>query len=161
MFAAAIIAFISGISATYFSVFRISYALAEQKIMPKIYHKRFWEHGTYGNALSVAVLTLATIYFDFNSIVNLASGAYLVSYLAVFAASWVLRRETGASPVLILLGSALMVFILVMFLANIYCPSCSSRSESSSHSSSYSPNAAEIHASSFWLRIISSEVSGV
>lgn len=120
MFAAAIIAFISGISATYFSVFRISYALAEQKIMPKIYHKRFWEHGTYGNALSVAVLTLATIYFDFNSIVNLASGAYLVSYLAVFAASWVLRRETGASPVLILLGSALMVFILVMFLANIY-----------------------------------------
>ena len=116
MFAAAIIAFISGISATYFSVFRISYALAEQKI----YHKRFWEHGTYGNALSVAVLTLATIYFDFNSIVNLASGAYLVSYLAVFAASWVLRRETGASPVLILLGSALMVFILVMFLANIY-----------------------------------------
>ena len=120
MFAAAIIAFISGTSATYFSVFRVSYALAEQKIMPKIYHKRFWEHGTYGNALSVAVLTLATIYFDFNSIVNLASGAYLVSYLAVFAASWVLRRETGASPVLILLGSALMVFILVMFLANIY-----------------------------------------
>lgn len=120
MYVAAIVAFISGISATYFSVFRISYALSEQKVLPQIYHHKFWERGTYGNLLSVTLLTLATIYFDFNSIVNLASGAYLLSYLAVFTASWVLRKETKASPFLIILGFALMLFIFIIFIVSIY-----------------------------------------
>lgn len=115
----AIIAFISGIGATFFSTFRIAYSLAEQKVLPKIYHDVFWERGTIGNFLSVTLVLLSTIWFDFNSIVNVSSGAYLVSYLAVFAANWKLRRETKSLSLLILPGSALMLFILVMFLRNL------------------------------------------
>ena len=42
MYITAVIAFISGIGATYFSIFRISYALAQQHILPEFYHRRFW-----------------------------------------------------------------------------------------------------------------------
>lgn len=115
MYLAAIIAFISGISATYFSVFRISYALSQQDVLPKFYHKKFWQRGTYGNLLSITILTLATIAFDFNAIVNVASAAYLVSYLAVFAANWKLRKETNSSAFLIILGTILMLVMLVAF----------------------------------------------
>lgn len=115
----AIIAFISGIGATYFSTFRIAYSLSGQKILPQIYHHVFWERGTIGNFLSVTLVLLSTICFDFNSIVNVSSGAYLVSYLAVFAANWKLRRETKSSALLIFLGTALMLFILIMFIYNL------------------------------------------
>lgn len=120
MFFAAIVAFISGISATYFSVFRITYALSQQKILPPFYHKKFWQRGTYGNLLSITLLTIATIIFDFNAIVNLASAAYLVSYLAVFAANWRLRKETKSSSLLIILGMILMMIMLIAFLISIY-----------------------------------------
>lgn len=119
MYAAAVIAFISGIGATYFSIFRISYALSQEHILPKFYHKRFWERGTYGNLLTVALMLAATVLFDFNAIVNLSSAAYLVSYLAVFTASWILRRETKASPFLILVGIGLMLFIFIAFVVSL------------------------------------------
>lgn len=122
MYLAAVIAFISGISATFFSIFRITRSLAEQKIFPHFYAKKFWHHGTSGNVLTSSLILLATIYFDFNSIVNLASGAYLISYLAIFAANWKLRRETHSSPWLILMGSGLMLFILIAFLISIFMP---------------------------------------
>lgn len=116
---AAFIAFISGISATFFSIFRISQSLGEQGILPKFYYERFWGKASYGNVLSTFLILLATIYFDFTSIVNLASAAYLVSYLAIFVANWVLRKETKSSPFMILFGTLLMLVILIAFLISI------------------------------------------
>lgn len=57
--------------------------------------------------------------YGFSSIVNLSSGAYLVSYLGIFAANWHLRRETGSSKILILAGFGLMLFILTAFIVSI------------------------------------------
>lgn len=119
MYLTAVIAFISGISATFFSMFRITRSMAQQKILPHFYMRKFWLHGTYGNMFTSLLIIIATIYFDFNSIVNLASGAYLVSYLAIFAANWKLRRETVSSPAMILSGIGLMLFILVAFVISI------------------------------------------
>lgn len=119
LYTAAVVAFISGISATYFSIFRISYALSQDHILPKFYSQRFWRRGTYGNILTVSLTALATVLFNFNAIVNLASAAYLVCYLAVFAANWKLRRETRSSAVLILAGMGLMIFIFTAFIVSI------------------------------------------
>lgn len=119
MYFAALLAFISGISATYFSIFRISQSLGEFKILPEFYHQKFWRRGTKGNLLSTVLLAIATVYFDFSSIVNFSSGAYLVSYLGVFSANWILRKETNSSAWVIGTGIALMVFILVTFLISI------------------------------------------
>lgn len=111
MYITAVIAFISGIGATYFSIFRISYALSQQHILPEFYHRRFWQRGTWGNLLTVLLMLAATLWFDFNQIVNLSSAAYLISYLAVFSANWILRRETKSSPTMIVIGIGLMLFI--------------------------------------------------
>lgn len=119
IYVAAVMAFVSGINATFFSIFRISRSLAEQGVLPKIYEKKFWKRGTYGNILTSAIVLLAAIFMDFSSIVNLSSGAYLVSYLGIFAANWHLRRETGSSKILILVGFGLMLFILTAFIVSI------------------------------------------
>ncbi|MFR1033661.1 MAG: amino acid permease [Alphaproteobacteria bacterium] len=119
MYITAVIAFISGIGATYFSIFRISYALAQQHILPEFYHRRFWQRGTWGNLLTVLLMLAATLWFDFNQIVNLSSAAYLISYLAVFSANWILRRETKSSPTMIVIGIGLMLFIFLAFMASL------------------------------------------
>lgn len=80
MYITAVIAFISGIGATYFSIFRISYALSQQHILPEFYHRRFWQRGTWGNLLTVLLMLAATLWFDFNQIVNLSSAACLSDF---------------------------------------------------------------------------------
>lgn len=116
LYLAAVIAFVSGIGATFFSTFRISQSLARQGILPRFYAIKFWRHGSWGNLLSVILIILATILFDFNAIVNLSSGAFLISYLAIFIANWVLRKETKPSAILTLGGFVLLSGVFVGFI---------------------------------------------
>lgn len=120
IYAAAVMAFITGISASFFSVFRVTKSLAQQKILPDFYKKTLWKSGTYGNALSLTLLTLFTIFFGFNDIVNLSSMAYLICYLGVFASAWILRRQTGARKIPLLVGFTAMAAILVGFVYSVY-----------------------------------------
>lgn len=115
----AVMAFVSGINATFFSIFRISHSLSAQGVLPPLYRKQFWRRGTYGNLLTSILILLAAVFMDFTSIVNLSSGAYLLSYLGIFAANWHLRKETKSSPVMIIVGFGLMLFILAAFIASI------------------------------------------
>lgn len=120
LYLAAVLAFISGINATFFSMFRISQTLGQYKVLPHIYIKPFWKNGTYGNALTTILIILSIIFMDFSSIVNLSSAAYLMSYIGIFAANWKLRKETDSSENLILFGSALMTIILVGFIVSLF-----------------------------------------
>lgn len=114
------IAYATGINATYFSIFRISRALSEDKELPAFYHETLWRFGTKGNLLTTLLIVGATLLFDFNAIVNLSSGAFLVCYLAVFCAAWRLKKEIRASSFIIGTGFCLMLFIFGAFLYNIF-----------------------------------------
>ncbi len=81
--------------------------------------KKFWRQGSLGAALNTLLIVLVTIFFDFSSIVNLSSAAYLVSYLGIFIANWKLRKETKSNPAVIIVGTLLMVFILAAFIISI------------------------------------------
>lgn len=120
LYAAAVMAFITGISASFFSVFRLTKTLAEEGSLPKIYKTKFWGIGTYGNVLTVILLTFVTVLFGFDDIVNLSSVAYLVSYMGVFAASWILRRKTHAQLLPIGLGFTAMGILLIGFIWSVY-----------------------------------------
>lgn len=120
LYAAAVMAFITGISASFFSVFRLTKTLAEEGSLPKIYKTKFWGIGTYGNVLTVILLTLVTVLFGFNDIVNLSSVAYLISYMGVFAASWILRQKTHAQILPIGLGFTAMGILLIGFIWSVY-----------------------------------------
>ncbi len=114
------IAYATGVNATYFSIFRISRALSEDRELPAFYREKFWRFGTKGNLFTTILIIAATLLFDFNAIVNLSSGAFLVCYLAVFAAAWNLREEIKASPVVIGTGFLIMLFIFAAFIYNIF-----------------------------------------
>ncbi len=120
LYLAAVLAFISGINATFFSMFRISQALGKFKVLPKIYITPFFKNGSIGNALTTVLIILAVIFMDFSAIVNLSSAAFLASYIGIFAANWKLRKETGSSPAVILLGSGLMLIILIGFIVSLF-----------------------------------------
>lgn len=119
LYLAAVLAFISGINATFFSMYRISQTLGKYKVLPHIYIKPLWRNGTVGNALTTLLIIFSIIFMDFSSIVNLSSGAYLMSYIGIFAANWKLRKETNSSPDVILFGSALMTIILIGFIVSL------------------------------------------
>lgn len=119
LYLAAVLAFVSGINATFFSMYRISQSLGKFKVLPKIYVMPFWKNGTIGNALTTSLIVLSIIFLDFSSIVNLSSAAFLMSYIGIFAANWKLRRETDSSAVIILLGSLIMGIILIGFMASL------------------------------------------
>lgn len=113
------LAYATGINATYFSIFRITRQLSKNGELPAFYHETFWRFGTKGNLLTTILIMMATVMFDFSSIVNLSSGAFLVCYLSVFAAAWRLRRKISASVLLVGTGFLLMLFIFCAFLYNI------------------------------------------
>ena len=119
LYLAAGLAFISGINATFFSMFRISQALGHFNVLPKLYTITLTKNGTWGNAFTTLLIILSIIFLDFSSIVNLSSAAFLLSYLGIFAANWRLRKETESSANVILFGSALMSIILVGFIISI------------------------------------------
>ena len=119
LYLAAGLAFISGINATFFSMFRISQALGKFNVLPQIYTIPLTKNATYGNAFTSFLIILSVIFMDFSSIVNLSSAAFLLSYLGIFAANWKLRKETKSSPDIILFGSALMSVILVGFIVSL------------------------------------------
>lgn len=119
LYLAAVLAFISGINATFFSMYRISQALGKFGVLPSIYIKPFFKNGSIGNALTTILIILAVIFMDFSAIVNLSSAAFLTSYIGIFAANWKLRQETNSSAIIILLGAGLMLVILLGFLASL------------------------------------------
>lgn len=119
LYLAAVLAFISGINATFFSMYRISQSLGKFKVLPKIYVQSFWKNGTIGNAFTTMLIVLSIIFLDFSSIVNLSSAAFLLSYIGIFAANWKLKRETNSSPAIVIAGCALMGIILIGFIASL------------------------------------------
>ncbi len=120
LYLAAVLAFISGINATFFSIFRISQALGKFKILPAIYTRTLWHNGTIGNAFTTFLIVLSVIFLDFSSIVNLSSSAFLLSYMGIFMANWKLRRETDSSAAAIIIGLMLMLMILAGFVISLF-----------------------------------------
>jgi amino acid transporter len=120
LYLAAVLAFISGINATFFSMFRISQALGKFKILPAIYTRVFWHNGTIGNAFTTCLIVLSVIFLDFSSIVNLSSGAFLLSYTGIFLANWKLKTETDSSAAAIIIGLMLMLMIFIGFIISLF-----------------------------------------
>lgn len=116
---AALIAFISGINAMFFSSYKITTALSTQKVLPHFFNYKISHDGTIGALICSALILGAITSFNFRMVVNLSSGAFLLSYLAVLWVNWKLRQETNSSPTAIIFGLILMVFILVSFLISL------------------------------------------
>lgn len=117
--AAALIAFVSGINAMFFSSYKIITSLSLQKVLPMFFNHKITKDGTVGGVVASLLILVAIMTFNFKAVVNIASGAFLISYLAIFVVNFKLRRETNSSAFIISIGFLLMLFILISFLISI------------------------------------------
>lgn len=116
---AALIAFISGINAMFFSSYKIITSLGTQEVLPKFFNFKISRNGNIGAVLCSLLILLAIMTFNFHDVVNLSSGAFLVSYLAVLLANWKLRHESQSSAIIIVAAILLMLLIFISFSISI------------------------------------------
>lgn len=117
---AALVATASAINATMFSMLDISKGLARDGQLGAIFKRPFWGSGTEGFFYLLLGILVLTNAFNLVAIANLAGACFLISYLAVFAAHWRLRKETEGNGWLIIIGAFLMLFILSAFFYQMF-----------------------------------------
>jgi amino acid transporter len=114
----ALIATASAMNATLFSILNLGKALCGRGEGGLALAR--WLLGSSTGFLTVVAVIVAVIYlFDLNAIANVAGGAFLISYLAVFVAHWRLMGEAGGSRVTILGGSAMIIVVLAVLFGQI------------------------------------------
>jgi amino acid transporter len=115
----ALIATASAINATLFSLLNLGKAVAEKAeggLRPAL-----WLFGTSSGFMVLTAIIIFILYaFNLNAIANVAGGAFLMAYLAVFGAHWRLLPKVGGSRVLILLGAVMMAVVLAVLFGQLW-----------------------------------------
>lgn len=115
---AALVALLSGINALFFSSFKIMTDMSLKKEFPAFLSKTLVGKATWGMTIIITSMAFSSYYFKFHFIALLASSSFLVSYIAVFIANFMLSKKTDSSRFLILLGLILMSIIFIQSLIN-------------------------------------------
>ncbi len=116
---AALLATASAINANLFSASRIADAMAQRKQLPALFAHSIGNDGSPGLLWSVGAILILTNLFDLRAIASIASTTFLICYLAVFIANWILRRQTVSSGVMIAVGFVFMLVILTSFVVSL------------------------------------------
>lgn len=116
----ALLATASAINATLFAALNIMRAMAAHGSLPALFARPLWRRGTPGLFLSVAVVVMMTVLLDLGSLANVASATFLACYLAVYVCAWRLRATIAASPVLLVIGAAVMAAVFTAFLIGLW-----------------------------------------
>jgi amino acid transporter len=102
----------SAINATLFGGANVSYMLARDGELPKIFARTEWR-GASGGLLITALLVLVFIlFFDLASVAMMGSGAFLLIYAAVNAGHLRILAETGAKKSIVVTS---LILCLAMF----------------------------------------------
>lgn len=115
----ALLATASAINATLFSAFNIMSSMGANGTLPVMFKQTLWRQATRGNIVAAIVVLILSLSLDLGSLANVASATFLICYLAVFVVAWRLRHKINASPMLIMLGGALMLLVFVGFIYSL------------------------------------------
>lgn len=100
----ALMATFSAINATIYGNARLGYSLAVDGELPVELEKKAWNRPLPGVIATAAIALLLANLVDLRSIAILGSAGFLLVFASVCAAAWRLSDETGARPLLCLLG---------------------------------------------------------
>ena len=87
----------SAINATLFGAANVSYMLARDGELPKVFSHVIWQGGTGGLVITAAMVILFILFFDLSGVAMMGSGAFLLIYACVNAAHLKLTSQTGAN----------------------------------------------------------------
>ena len=115
----ALIATASAINATLYSLLNLGKAVAGKDPGGLAFGR--WLLGTTGGYVALTAMIIVILYaFNLNAIANVAGGAFLLAYLAVFWAHWRTFNEVGGSRIAILTGSLMMVVVLAVLFGQLW-----------------------------------------
>ncbi len=94
--------------------------LANAGQLPRWFAQGAHRNVSQGFLWSVAALVVMVLFIDFLTIANVASAAFLMTYLSIQIAHWRVRNRTNGSAVLIVLGAITVAAVLGGFLVSLY-----------------------------------------
>ena len=108
---AALVATASAINATLFCLLRLEDGLAEHSELGRLFRpqRELGNGASWGYVLLLGFCVLLGVGVELAETARIAGVTFLLSYLAVYAAHWKLRGETGARNWEILVGAGLML----------------------------------------------------
>lgn len=116
---AALIATASAINASLFSVLRISKGLAETSQLVPMFMKPVLKNGSRGFLWVLLFIMVITNAFNLGFIANIVSATFVLSYLGVFVAHYILRKETNTKPAWIITGFVVMLALWSAFMYQV------------------------------------------
>jgi len=114
---AALISTASSINANLYAITNITYQMAKNGELPKVYERNVW-HSSEGLIVSSAILILFTLFFDLTQIAAIGSISILFIHALVHIGHFLKIDKTEASKFLIL--SAIVAIIVTIVLALNY-----------------------------------------
>ena len=117
---AALLATASAINAVLFSGMNIALGLGKERKLPSAFTSRLRGKLSLGVTFAIAGVLVMINFMDLSSIADVASAAFLITYLAVFVAHWRLAKETVSSRPVIVVGFLLMATVLIAFEISVF-----------------------------------------
>jgi amino acid transporter len=114
--AAALLSTGSAINATLYGAARLSYVIAKEGELPRVFERRLWRQPIEGLLLTAALTLVVANAVDLSGIAMMGSAGFLVIFAVVNVANLRLRRETQARPALAAAAAAACVAALAMLL---------------------------------------------
>jgi len=117
---AALLATASAINAVLFSGMNIALGLGKERKLPSAFTSLLRGKLSLGVTFAIAGVLVMINFMDLSSIADVASAAFLITYLAVFVAHWRLAKETVSSRPVIVVGFLLMATVLIAFEISVF-----------------------------------------
>jgi len=110
----------SAINATLFGAANVSYTVARDGELPKVFSRTFWRQSTGGLLITSALVSMFILFFDLSGVAMMGSGAFLLIYACVHAAHLRLTSETNAKAWIVFLSLAACLIMFATLLVYMY-----------------------------------------
>jgi len=105
----------SAINATLFGAANVSYMIARDGELPKIFSRSIWQRSMGGLLITSAVVIMFILCFDLSGVAMMGSGAFLLIYACVHSAHMKITSETRAKRWMVFLSllACLAMFVIL------------------------------------------------
>jgi amino acid transporter len=110
----------SAINATLFGAANVSYVIARDGELPKVFSWSLRPNATGGLFITAALVILFILFFDISGIAMMGSGAFLLIYACVHAAHLRVANETGGKKWIVSLSLVTCLAMLAILSVYIY-----------------------------------------
>lgn len=117
---AALLSTASAINATLYGAANVSFMIAKDGELPRVFSMQARPNATGGLFISAALVIAFIVFFDLSAVAMMGSGAFLLVYACVHAAHLRLTDQTGGNPWIVRLALASCLIMLVVLSVYIW-----------------------------------------